>query len=97
MPEYLIGLDPSARRSYEKVAISTERVRIDRILQSICVDPVIDDETKFAFRSERAGLRVYMDAEFWVVYEVVGPGSIVAVNMGFEEEPPRVEREEPLL
>jgi hypothetical protein len=70
---------------------------LDSILNDISVDPYPDDEFKTPFPFPPANALIYTDGRFWMIYEAPEPGTIMVLNMGFEEEIPATERDEPLL
>jgi hypothetical protein len=92
VPERLaIIMDRSARYFFERVATHDEQRRIGEIVTGICENPYVDDEVKFPFSYPPVDALLFADGEYWVVYQITGPGEITVLNIGFEEDPPRPE------
>ena len=81
-------LQPPARRFYDSCN-EAERLELDRILDSICVDPFIDNEVKLSFDYAPAVAVLYYDGWFWLVYHAMNNWTLSVLNIGFEEDPPR--------
>ena len=97
----LLILDVAARRFYEKVADRSDRRRIDNILGYLLREPYADQELKVAFPFPPFNALIYYDSVYWVIYRIdtsePDTQSIIVLNMGYADEEPSTEREEPLL
>ncbi len=93
MAEYLLILEVPAREFYQRTALPSERVRLERIFHELLADPFVDNETRFPFDDPPNVAAIYYDGEFWVIYSVVDYRIVSIVNVGFEQDPPRANRE----
>ena len=89
-----IIMEASARYFFEQIATHDEQRRIGEIVTWICENPFADFETKLPFSYPPFEGLLYYGDEFWVAYEITGPGEITVANIGFEEDPPRPLRDD---
>ena len=91
---HVIQLESAARIFFEQMATVGEQIRLGEILRGLTYEPEVDYELKHPFNSPPNSV-IYYDGEFWIIYEILGRHSILALNIGFEEEIPSTERGAP--
>ena len=86
-----ILLKPSLK-FLDQQASSHERQQILNIVESICADPHVDGITKFYFEAPPLVLRIYKQAEWWIVYYSPRKSVLHIVNIGRATEHPSIRR-----
>lgn len=86
MPSIDVVLQPAARRFADEVASSTERARIKFILDSIAIDPSVDERTKFMLQTGR-DVRMYHDGAYWIIYTMLNDWTMSVIGIGTVLDP----------